>query len=99
MGVSSKIRYSPNEEKLLLIMRECQQPVTAIGLVDLFFDDSNVELPYHAHHQINATMRSLMRKIDYNGEKFGIMKSQRRGPHPIEFRFVERINRRRKAAG
>lgn len=97
--MSGKRRYSPNESKLLQIMSERKGvPITAKDLCDLFFDDGN-EHPYFAHHQINATMRSLMLKIDHNAEKFGIEKSKRDGPKFIKFWYVEKINRKKVTSG
>jgi hypothetical protein len=82
-----KVEYSPAEERLLKIMRRRRNPVDSITLCDLFYSDE--EKPWHGQNSVVNAMSSLIRKIAHNEEPFAIEKSERRGPHPVEFRFVD----------
>lgn len=77
-----KMNYSPAETKLLGILRKRKAPVNSVDLCALYYEK---KIPFHGQRQIIASMRGLMRKIDFNREPFRIEKSERRGPHPIEF--------------
>jgi hypothetical protein len=79
---AEKINYSPAETKLLQILRKQKKPVTSIELGDLYYDKKK---PFHFQRQIIASMRGLIRKVEFNKEAFRIEQSERRGPHPAEF--------------
>jgi hypothetical protein len=84
-----KIRYSPTEERLLAILRKHKTPIDSDALCDIFYAD-DPHKPWNAQGSINAAMRSLIKKCVYNSEPFVITKSDRRGPHPIEFQLVQK---------
>lgn len=83
-----KVNYSPTEDRLLKIMRQ-RKIIDSATLCELYHNGDNAR-PWHAQGVINAAMRSLIIKVVYNGEPFIIEKSERRGPHPIEFRLVNK---------
>ena len=88
--IVSKVRYSPTEERLLEILRKNKGRVfDSIQLHDLFYAKTD-ERSWHSQQQIMSAMRSLISKTSHNKEKFRIERSERRGPHPIEFRLVEK---------
>jgi DNA-binding winged helix-turn-helix (wHTH) protein len=77
-------RYSQNEERLLLIIaRHDGDPVSSKDIVAASFRGR--ERPEFAQKSVVTVLNSLRRKLRKNREKLAIQKSDRRGPHPIEY--------------
>lgn len=87
--MADKIEYSPQEEKLLKVLRARKSADTA-ELSKLIYDD---DVPFHSGPAITAAMRSLMRKVSYNKEDFKIEKTPRRGPYPIAYSLRKKEGR------
>lgn len=46
--------------------------------------------PTHAQRSVVSTLNLLAKKVQRNREAFRILKTERRGPHPVEFWMEER---------
>lgn len=75
-----KAKYSIMEQRLLSLLRD--QRLTSAELVKKHYRRRK---PLNAQATIVSVMRGLSRKVQQNAEPFTILKSKRRGPHPIEF--------------
>lgn len=76
----AKQSYSPKETKLLRLLSS-GRPLTSKELSDRLYENDGA--PYHAQSSVTALLRSLIRKVEYNGEPFVITKSTPSGPHPL----------------
>jgi hypothetical protein len=65
-----------------------EHPQDTLTLVKLFY--KNQERPLCVRETVMAVLVSLMRKIDANNEPFKLIKSQRRGPIPVEWHLAPR---------
>jgi hypothetical protein len=84
------VDYSSSEERMLALIPKNGTQVSTETLLKKFYGGPN-PAPFNAPKAIIATISSLIRKVDANGESYEIKKSERRGPHHI---FVWRETRR-----
>lgn len=92
-GKEGSVGYSPTEGKLLSILLKQKKPISSLRLCELLYDEE--ERPWHAQGGVISAMRSLCRKVEHNREDFTIERSERRGPHPIEFQVVGSSGKRK----
>ncbi len=78
---------SPAEERVLSILLKRKRPITTKDLIPLYY--AGREVPQHARHSIVGTVTSLAEKTARGEERFKVIRTQRRGPKPIEV-WVER---------
>jgi hypothetical protein len=78
-----KYRYSEKEKQMFEFLSK--KPIDSATLVQAFYAKHRGNKPVNAAVALNGTMRSLMNKVEMNKEKFRIHKSDRRGPHPVEY--------------
>lgn len=84
----NKVSYSPNEERLLNMLKSNKGPISGDKLRDMFYEGQ--EKPWNAQKIVNATMGTLIKKSEFNKEKFKIVKSPRRGARFIEYKMKNR---------
>jgi hypothetical protein len=82
--MSPKVKYSDGESTVLEILSERKQPVTSNELAEIYYRRRKLEMPYHGRVAVLAAAHSLKRKAKLNRERFDIVISPRRGPHPKE---------------
>lgn len=88
MNARFKVAYSKTEARLLGLVRKKKQ-IDSLTLCDAYYSTYEIFRPWHAPSTINGAMRSLMQKIAHNGEPFYIKASERRGPHPLEYQYLD----------
>ena len=76
------IAYSPAEERLLKCIPSNGKRITTDQLTTLQY--LHRQKPFNAESIVRATLRTLMSKVDYNQERYRIVKGPRRGPHPSQ---------------
>lgn len=76
------MKYSDREKSILALLPKGGKRINTVELMKKKYGKN---VPFHGRIIIIGTLRSLMRKVVYNKEPFRIKKSERRGPHPIEF--------------
>ena len=81
-------RYSEGELILFAFLPQSGARINSKELLTLR-KKANRWHPNNPLQVINVTMRSLKDKIESNGEKFELCRTDRRGPRPIEF-WLER---------
>ena len=81
-AASSKVRYSPQEIKLLKLL-EKGNIITSDELAKKLYGD---DAPYHARASVTSILRSLIGKIEHNGETFTITKTKQGGPYPTRYK-------------
>lgn len=98
LTTDGEVPYSKTEKKLFDLLSTKKQ--TTLELVESFLgdrakDDRNILYP---NAVVNITLRVLAKKVVLNGEPFRLLRSQRRGPHPISHWIepVEEKTKRRK---
>lgn len=78
----ARIRYSPSERRAFAALRGRRR----INTKDIARSVYNGRRePRHAVTTTVGTLKSLQLKVKLNKETFRIMRSKRRGPHPVEF--------------
>ncbi len=82
----STVRYSPGERKLFSLLTD--KPMSSEALSEKFYR-GHKEVPFHGRKIVIGLVTSIQKKVNANKEKFQIMKSDRKGPHPIEV-WIER---------
>lgn len=85
--MSVRYNYSPTEKALLDLLMINKQLDTK-ELVEKLY--ANRQRPFHADGVVVDGMRSLIKKIDCNGEKFRIERSKPVGRTRHVFRFIKR---------
>jgi hypothetical protein len=92
----SKIKYSPQEQTLLRLLPTGKR-ISSMELDNQLYTTAN--RPFHSLKSVSATMTSLMKKLDYNKDKYMIIKGPRSGPKYMEYTKVERdVRSKNKAA-
>lgn len=81
------LRYSPRERRFFALLPKDGKAINTKKLIERYYKDD--ELPGHPHANIIDMAGSLIEKIEKNKEPFRVKRTDRRGPHPIEF-WVER---------
>lgn len=74
------VRYSPGERRLLALLSD--KPISSEELSKKFYRDD--QTPFHGRKIIIGLISSIQKKAEANKEAFSVMKSDRKGPHPIE---------------
>jgi hypothetical protein len=75
------INYSDRERAVFGLLPEGGVSMSTEELVAAYWRDP----PFNANKIMIGTLRSIMRKVEYNGEDFRVTKSARRGPRSISF--------------
>lgn len=84
LNSNGPVRYSDKEKAVFaLLRRHGNRPVDTIKLLHSYYDGRPV--PFNGQVALNGTIRSLVTKVERNKEPFRIRKSERRGPHPMEY--------------
>ena len=71
-------KYSPSEKRLFALLSE--KPISSEKLSEKFYKGAT---PFHGRKIVIGFITSMQKKADVNKEPFHVMKSQPRGPHPI----------------
>lgn len=87
MASTKKVKYSSMEAKLLGLLPKRGRSISSSDLAEVYY---NGRAPHNARGSVRSVMESLIRKIDDNKEPFAILKTDRSGPYPVEYRRVER---------
>ena len=82
MASTALTKYSPTERSLLGLIPTGGRRINSAELIQLHYGRKP---PFNARQAINTAMRQLMLKVSRNKEPFILAKSDRRGPHPIEY--------------
>ncbi len=88
-----KVAYSPAEKEVFSLLSRKEQTTTS--LVERLYEGRGKPPSFHAGHSVSGTLRSLAKKIEINSENFALMRSARRGPHPVSHWLVP-LKRRKK---
>lgn len=88
----SRVRYSPSEKKAfeIIVKTNAANPMNTVEFVDKLY--GKARRPYNARQTALGVVISLLKKSQYNQEKFVIKRSERKGPYPVRF-WVERRSR------
>jgi hypothetical protein len=85
---NKKKAYSESESRILNVLRaEPGRKMTTLELIDKTYSGN---APFNARQSIVGTMKGLARKIDVNGEKFTLKRTDRAGPVPLKFWLEDR---------
>jgi hypothetical protein len=76
-------RYSRKELRVFKLMPNGGKRIDTCDLLAKYYEGA--QAPLNGQVSINGAMRSLMEKVKRNNEPFTICKSERRGPHPMEY--------------
>lgn len=68
----SKVKYSPQEERLLRLLPTGDKRIISKDMVEKFYTDDN--RPYHDYDSLMKVMRGLRKKVEYNKEPFKVIK-------------------------
>lgn len=79
------VRYSKKEQALFRLLPKTGDRVSSRRLLKGLARKANGDMPFHARTSLVGAMRSLSDKVTANREPFRVMRSERAGPHPIEF--------------
>lgn len=90
MRSEKKFKYSPMEEKLLRLLPKGGKPITSSKLAEKIYSRDVHASPLFARESVRGIMASLIRKTKLNREPYVIERSERAGPHPLEYRKVEK---------
>lgn len=82
LNEEARIRYNDTERKVFSIIA-MDGEVNTTELVNKFYRRKTK--PYHSREIMIGTIRSLMRKMQENEERWQIVKSKRTGPIPIKY--------------
>jgi hypothetical protein len=77
-----QIAYSPAEERLLKLIPRNGRRITTDKLTAMQYQHR--QKPFNADAIVRATLRSLMKKVEFNQERYRIVKGPQRGPHTSE---------------
>lgn len=82
LAKETKVRYSNNERRAFAVLPKNGRAITTVDIADKVYGKDR---PYYARQTILGVMNGLQRKASANKEPFAIVKTKRRGPHPVEF--------------
>jgi hypothetical protein len=75
--------YSPSEKNLIeLLAANRGRRLNSLTIVSMSYQGRR---PTHARRSVVSTLNLLAKKMRKNKEKIRIMKTERRGPYPVEF--------------
>ena len=83
-----KLHYSKKELALFRLIPKDGKHIDTDKLLSGLYGGKKGEpyqYPYNGRTAMTGAMRSLIDKVKRNNEPFRVMKSERRGPHPMEF--------------
>lgn len=86
---SRPVKLSKRESRLMAALRNRKTPISSIDLVEKVWPDPK-DRPFHARQALVGAANSLARKLDANRDPLRLEKSERCGPHPIEFKLEPR---------
>ena len=81
LSADKKVKYSPIEQKVFAVLSRKQKTSTDITAAIYPKRDR----PYYARQTVVGALDKLTKKALKNRESFKVMKSKRKGPHPIHF--------------
>ena len=84
---NKKVKYSEADIALLGLLKG--RPISSIKLADIYYS-LYPPRPRTARQSIVSMMSSLIEDVEYNKEKFKIVKAPRSGPNPMEYRKIMR---------
>jgi hypothetical protein len=73
--------YSPLERKIFSLLNK--KPKSTVDITDEFY--GRKRRPYNARQSVLGALDKLAEKTKKNQEPFTIVKSARKGPHPVDF--------------
>lgn len=79
-----RVSYSPSEVSLLKLLPDDGRRVSSEELTRHHYRGERSR-PFHARKAVVAVMSSLIVKVKQNREPFIIKRTDRSGPHPIQF--------------
>lgn len=78
-------KYSVSEKRLFALLSE--EPISSETLSEKFYskhpEPGASQMPFHGRKIIIGMVTSIQRKMDVNKEPFRLVKSDPRGPYPI----------------
>jgi hypothetical protein len=84
MKAGKIVHLTDLEERLLALLPEDGRRVSTADLVRLYFR-GELEPPINANTIVRGRLDMIARKLRHNGDRRIIHKSNRAGPHPVEF--------------
>lgn len=81
--VDKVVRYSKNERRAFAELPVDGTPISTVDLTKKIYGKSRK--PFNARQTVLGLMVKLSQKVKKNREPFSIQRSDRRGPHPVEF--------------
>lgn len=83
------VKLSKRESRLLAALKSRKTPISSLDLVEKVWPDPK-DRPFHARQALVGAAASLARKLDANKDPLRLEKSERCGPHPIEYKLEPR---------
>lgn len=77
------VRYSKTERLVFEALPADGRKITTVALTDKIY--GRRQRPFNARQNVLSILNTLVRKVKANKEPFKLKRSERRGPHPIEF--------------
>jgi hypothetical protein len=77
-----RAELTERERQLLALLPISGEPVTSTALVQALY---GAFPPLNARETVIDRMRKIIRKLEHNNDAIRIGKSERNGPHPIEY--------------
>lgn len=77
------MKLSEKETELLLAIPKSGKAISSTELIEKLFGE---EPPFHARSILRSRMTTLIRKLGTTTRGPQVIKTQRRGPYPIEYR-------------
>lgn len=84
-------KYSPAEQRLFRLLPKSGKAISSTKLVDLFY---NGDMPVNGRTAMNISLKRLMLKIERNKEPFNVLRTERQGQQPIEWKIQRKPRRR-----
>lgn len=81
LKVDGKVKYSNSEQKAFNSL--IAKPRSSTDIMKLFY--GKITTPYNGRKIVIGVLASLHRKMTANREPFKLMRTERSGPHPMEF--------------
>lgn len=82
LSAEPKVSYSPFEQKVFAAL-QLKVPKSTVDITDEVYTPR--ERPHNARQSVLGALISLSKKVRKNREPFAVKKSERKGPHPVNF--------------
>lgn len=85
LSEDGKVRYSPMERRIFTMLNS--KPASSIELTSRYYGRA---IPFNGRNIMGATLRRLSDKVNFNRERFKVVRSRRAGQKPIKWHVATR---------